>query len=140
MLELTRLKDWDRRLARLVSSITDAPGVWGETDCLLTAAAAIEAVTGQDIMAPWRGRYKSEAGAARLMRKEGCENVEDVLGTFFGLPTIGRLLARRGDVGVVEQNGVLCAGFVCDRGFLCRTESARIFLPQTAMKTAYRVG
>ncbi|MBZ9980393.1 hypothetical protein LB521_04430 [Mesorhizobium sp. BR-1-1-8] len=140
MLTLTRLPDWDRRLARLVSGIKDVPGVWGESDCLLTAAAGIEAVTGEDIMAPWRGRYTTEAGAARLMRKEGCENVEDVLGKFFGLPPIGRLLARRGDVGVVEQNGVLCAGFVCDRGFLCRTESARVFLPQTAMKAAFRVG
>lgn len=140
MLQLTRLFDWDKRLSRLVSSIKDAPGVWGESDCLLTAAACIEAVTGQDIMAPWRGRYKTEAGAARLMRKEGCENVEDVLGKFFGLPAVGTLLAQRGDVGVVEQDGVLCAGFVCDRGFLCRTETARIFLPQTAMKTAFRVG
>ncbi|TPK19188.1 hypothetical protein [Mesorhizobium sp. B2-5-12] len=140
MLTLTRLPDWDRRLARLVSSITDAPGVWGESDCLLTAAAGIEAITGEDIMAPWRGRYTTEVGAARLMRKEGCENVEDVLGKFFGLPTIGRLLARRGDVAVVEQGGVLCAGFVCDRGFLARTETGRTFLPQTAIKTAFRVG
>ncbi|MER9170908.1 hypothetical protein NKI12_26855 [Mesorhizobium australicum] len=140
MLELTRLKDWDKRLARLVSSIKDEPGVWGETDCLLTAAAAIEAVTGQDIMAPWRGRYKTELGAAKLMRKEGCETVEDVLGKFFGLPEIGRLSALRGDVGVVDRDGVLCAGFVCDRGFLCRTETACIFLPQTAIKTAFKVG
>ncbi|MER9697670.1 hypothetical protein [Mesorhizobium sp. M0146] len=140
MLNLTRLPDWDRRLARVVSSFKDAPGVWGESDCLLTTAAGIEAVTGQDIMAPWRGRYKSEAGAARLMRKEGCLNVEDVLGKFFGLPPVGRLLARRGDVGVIERDGDLCAGFMCDRGFLVRTHTGRALLPQTDIKAAFKVG
>ncbi|WP_146767950.1 DUF6950 family protein [Mesorhizobium atlanticum] len=140
MLQLVRVPDWDRRLARLVSSIGVEAGIWGQSDCLMTAAAGIEAVTGIDIMKPWRGRYRSEAGAARLMRKEGCETVEDVLGTFFGLPEVGRLLAMRGDVGVVESGGQLCCGFLCDRGFLVRTESGRILLPQTAIKTAFKVG
>jgi hypothetical protein len=140
MLELTRLPDWDRRLARMVSEIGTAPGIWGQSDCLLTAAAGVEAVTGVDIMRPWRGRYKSEAGAARLMRKEGCTDVEDVFRDFFGLPEIGRLMAQRGDVGVVDQDGMICAGFVCDLGFLARTETGRIILPQSAIKTAFKVG
>lgn len=140
MLQLTRLPDWDRRLARLASSIGVEPGIWGQSDCLMTAAAGIEAVTGVDIMRPWRGRYKSAAGAARLMRKEGCETVEEVLGSFFGLPEIGRLLAMRGDVGVVESDGQLSCGFICDRGFLVRTETGRLLLPQTAIKTAFKVG
>ncbi|TPL30171.1 hypothetical protein [Mesorhizobium sp. B2-4-7] len=140
MLTLTRLPDWDRRLARLVPEIATTPGVWGQSDCLLTAAAGVEAVTGVDIMEPWRGRYKSEAGAARLMRREGCRTVEDVFRDYFGLPEIGRLMAQRGDVGVVEQAGVLCAGFMCDLGFLVRTEAGRLILPQTAVKTAFKVG
>lgn len=140
MLSLTRLPGWDRRLARAVSQIGTTPGIWGESDCLMTAAAGIEAVTGTDIMAPWRGRYKSESGAARLMRKEGCKTVEDVFRDFFGLPEVGRLMAQRGDVGVVEVEGVPCAGFVCDLGFLVRTETGRAVLPQTAIKTAFKVG
>lgn len=138
MIALTRLPDWDRRLVRLVSSITDAPGVWGETDCLLTALSCVEAITGFDPAADVRGTYKTQVGAAKALRKRGLNDVEEALASLF-LP-VGRLMAQRGDVGVVEQDGVLCAGFVCDRGFLCRTETGRIFLPQTAMKTAFRVG
>ncbi|TJV20398.1 MAG: hypothetical protein E5Y04_32340 [Mesorhizobium sp.] len=140
MLSLIRLPDWDRRLARLLPAIAATPGVWGQSDCLLTAAAGVEAVTGVDIMAPWRGRYKSERGAAKLMRREGCNDVEDVFRDFFGLPEIGRLMAQRGDVGVVDQGGAICAGFMCDLGFLARTETGRIILPQTAIKTAFKVG
>lgn len=140
MLDLTRLPDWDRRLARLVSGIADTPGIWGKSDCIMTAAAGIEAVTGTDIMAPWRGRYRTEAGAARWMRKGGCKDVEGLLRDFFGLPPVGRLLAQRGDVGVVERDGALCAGFMCDQGFLVRTETGRAILPQTAIKTAFKVG
>lgn len=138
MLDLTRLPDWDRRLTCLVSSMEDAPSVWGLTDCLLTALDAVVAVTGFDPAADIRGRYKTEAGAARILRKRGLVDVEDALASLF--EPIGRLSARRGDVGVVEQGGNLTAGFVCDLGFLARTATGRIFLPQTAIKTAFKVG
>jgi len=135
-----RLKDWDRRLARVTEEHLATPGEWGVSDCIVTAAACVAAVTGVDIMAPWRGRYKTEAGAARLMRKEGCANVEDVLGKLFGLPPIGRLMARRGDLVVVERNCQLCAGYICEYGAAVKTETGLVFLPQTETRSAFRVG
>ncbi|WP_421912725.1 DUF6950 family protein [Mesorhizobium sp.] len=138
MLELTRLPDWDRRLARLVPEIASTPGVWGQTDCLLTVMDVVAEITGFDPAADIRGRYKTESGAARILRKRGFDDVEMALASLF--PPVGALMAQRGDVGVVEQDGMLCAGFVCDRGFMVRSEAGCTILPQTAIKSAFKVG
>ncbi|ERI13515.1 hypothetical protein O206_08585 [Ochrobactrum sp. EGD-AQ16] len=68
---------------------------WGVSDCLMTAADAIKAVTGEDPLAEFRGKYKTEAGAARKMRANGCENVKDVFETYLQLEPVNRLSARR---------------------------------------------
>ncbi|KRB26334.1 DUF6950 family protein [Mesorhizobium sp. Root172] len=138
MLQLTRLPDWDRRLARLVPAIAATPGVWGQSDCLLTVMGVVAEITGFDPAADIRGKYKTEAGAARILRKRGFDDVEMALASLFA--PVGRLMAQRGDVGVVDQDGQLCAGFMCDRGFMARTETGVFILPQSAIKTAFKVG
>ncbi|OBQ72401.1 DUF6950 family protein [Mesorhizobium loti] len=138
MLQLTRLPDWDRRLARLVPAIAATPGVWGQSDCLLTVMDVVAEITGFDPAADIRGKYKTEAGAARILRKRGFDDVEMALASLFA--PVGRLMAQRGDVGVVDQDGQLCAGFMCDRGFMARTETGVFILPQSAIKTAFKVG
>jgi hypothetical protein len=135
---LTRLPDWDRRLARVTEKHMALPGVWGESDCLLTVADAIEAVTGKDLAVRIRGKYSSEIGAAKLMRRRGCANVEEVLAKRF--PPVGRLLAKRGDVGTVERQGVLAAGYITEYGMAVKTERGLEFVPQTDIRSAYQVG
>lgn len=138
MLQLTRFSDWDRRLARVVNRHIGLPGQWGVADCLLTFADAVEAITGTDPAASIRGRYKTATGALGLIRRKGFDDVEGVLASLF--PPVGRLLAQRGDGGVVERGGMLAAGFVCDRGFALKVETGLVFLPQTEIKSAFKVG
>lgn len=138
MLELTRLPDWDQRLARLVERHMQTSGGWGAADCLLTAMDAVAAVTGIDPAAAIRGRYKTQLGAARLLRRNGFEDVEQALASHF--PEVGRLLAQRGDLAVVEQDGVLAAGFVCSHGVAVKVEAGLMFVPQTEIKSAFKVG
>lgn len=135
---LTRLPDWDRRLARVTEKHLTLPGAWGESDCLLTVADAVEAVTGQDPAARIRGKYSSEIGAAKLMRRRGCADAEMVLAKLF-LP-VGRLLAQRGDVGTVERGGVIAAGYVTEYGFAVKTDRGLEFLPQTEIRSAFKIG
>ena len=68
------------------------PGTWGVADCLLTVADAVEAVTGVDLAAKVRGTYSSELGAAKLMRRRKCADVEAVLAKLF--PPVGRLMPQ----------------------------------------------
>lgn len=138
MLELTRLPDWDQRLARLVERHMQTPGAWGAADCLLTAMDAVEAITGVDPAAEIRKRYKTSAGAARLLRKNGFVDLDQALASRF--PEVGRLLAQRGDLAIVERDGVLAVGFVCSHGVAVKVETGLVFVPQTDIKSAFKVG
>lgn len=138
MLKLNRLPDWERRLALVTERHLDTPGAWGVADCLLTVADAVDAVTGTDPAAKIRGTYSSELGAAKLMRRRKCTDVEAVLAKLFA--PVGRLMAQRGDVGVVERDGELAAGFITERGLAVKVETGLTFYPQTEIKSAFKVG
>ncbi|MBX8827265.1 hypothetical protein [Ochrobactrum sp. SFR4] len=135
---LIRLTDWDRRLTGVTEKHIGLPMVWGESDCLLTVADAIEAITGKDFAEKIRGTYSDEQGAARAMRRRKCATVEDVLARRF--PETGRFSAMRGDVGIVEIEGVITAGYVTEYGFAVRGESGLQFLPLTQIKRAFAIG
>ncbi|TPK18054.1 hypothetical protein [Mesorhizobium sp. B2-5-7] len=139
MLTLSRLPDWDRRLARMVNHHNKTPGEWGVSDCLLTVMDAVIAVTGFDPAEDIRGGvYSTAAGAARVLLKRGHADVEAALASLF--PSVAKLMAQRGDVGVVERNGTLSCGFMCDRGFAVKDERGLSFIPQSDIKTAFKVG
>lgn len=138
MKKLERLENWDQRLALVTARLIRTPSVWGESDCLLKVCDAIEAVTGEDLAADIRGQYSTEAGAARLMRKRKAKNVEDVLAQFF--EPVGRLLAQRGDVFAIEEDGQIAAGYITEYGAAVATPHGLAFRPQMAIKTAFKVG
>lgn len=136
--EFTRLHGWERRLAAVTEKHMALPGAWGACDCGLTVGEAIEAVTGVNPLAGFIGRYKTALGAARIMKRKGWGDMADVLASFF--PETGRLMARRGDVGVVMQGGALTAGYVCEHGFAAKGPRGLIFHDLTEIISAYRVG
>lgn len=135
-----RVAGWDRALEDLATAHVSIIPEWGISDCLMTAADAIEAVIGENPLAEFRGKYKTEAGAARKMRANGCENVKDVLETYLELEPVNRLSARRGDVGVMMINDEYVAGFICGSGFAVKQPAGLAFFPVTDIEQAYRVG
>lgn len=137
-MKLQRLPDWDCRLIAMTIRHLSTPPEWGVSDCLLTVADAIEAVTGVDLAAKIRGTYDSEIGAAKLLRRRRMKTVEDALAKL--LPETGRLMAQRGDVGTIEREGTIAAGFLTDRGFAVKDGRGLVFHPQTAIRRAFKVG
>ncbi|MDX8495896.1 hypothetical protein RFN29_30595 [Mesorhizobium sp. VK22B] len=100
---------------------------------------AVFAVAGFDPADDIRGgKYGTPAGATKILRRRGLADVEAALASLF--PPIAPLMAQRGDVGVVERDGVLSCGFICDRGFAVKDERGLSFLPQTEIKSAFKVG
>lgn len=133
---IVRVPDWEKRLNEVVERHMDLPSQFGVSDCWMIPADAFEAITGEKL---YRGiRYKTEAGAAKQLRKRGFETVEDAFRA--RLPEIGRLSARRGDLGVVERDGAISGGVVTNIGFVTRGEGSVLILPITEIKTAFRVG
>ena len=98
----------ERRLAAYLSQSVRKPFAWGSHDCCLFVAGWIEAERGVDTAGGFRSRYRTELGAARLIRRAGGF-----------LPFLGRLAAtaglsrvddpRPGDVGVVQADDLQVA-------------------------------
>ena len=66
-----RLYNWESRLSAYAARVAREGFAWGRHDCALFAAGAVEAVTGTDPAAAWRGQYRTRAGGMRLIRAAG---------------------------------------------------------------------
>lgn len=112
---LVRYADWPQRLWAAVHERRASPYAWGALDCCLYSADLIEAVTGVDLAAGFRGTYADEAGAQRILEAHGWSDLLD-LGDHFlprrrERPRRGDLILRAGDLGpflgVAWQGGVI---------------------------------
>ncbi len=102
-----RSEGWETILASYVAA--PPPFAWGETDCALWTAGWVCLCTGRDYAADWRGKYRTKAGATRLMRQRGFKAPEDIADAH--LNEIPVRLARRGDLLLhPEGNLGLCTG------------------------------
>jgi hypothetical protein len=104
---LVRREDWDLRLHHfLLSRIADR-FQYGRHDCCAFATAAIEVMTGVDVMASVRGKYRDARGAARAMRKLGGTDVPTAAAAIaerYQMPELATvLLAQRGDVVLMDS-------------------------------------
>lgn len=93
---MTRRSTWEADLAAYIAPLRDARFEWGTLDCAMFAAGAVIAVTGADPVEVYRGKYSSELGAAKALKKYGAGDLKSTLGTMFEERPIGRL--QRGDL------------------------------------------
>ncbi|MFB9772112.1 DUF6950 family protein [Sphingomonas yabuuchiae] len=103
-----RLPDWEARLAAYLESHRLRPFAWGDHDCCLFCAGAVESMTGVDPMPEFRGRYSTAIGAERALRRYGGGTLDATLDDKFTPVTAS--LARRGDI--IMSGGLLgiCLG------------------------------
>ena len=59
------------RVAELVDVHMTGPIEYGASDCCMAAANVFRDLTGLDMMAPWRGRYRDEAVARAILKSGG---------------------------------------------------------------------
>ncbi|MFN6976942.1 MAG: DUF6950 family protein [Gemmobacter sp.] len=102
----------------LALRLMDGPFVWGQADCCTAACDVFAALTGTDPMAPLRGRYSTERGALRIIRRAGgWHALIDALAAGAGLarcaPAAGALTLVRTQaglaLGVVIESGMIAA-------------------------------
>jgi hypothetical protein len=144
VLALKRTHDWPEKLLAFLTTNKTTPFTWGTNDCCTFAAGAIQAMTGTDIAADFRG-YGGQSGAfAAIKRVCNGTGVADALAycaTKYGLAELASpLLAQRGDLLLVSNNKDLIAGIVDLSGMaLCVTDAGLIPFPITTAQKAYRV-
>lgn len=98
-----RYPDWEARLAAYLEPLRARPFGWGAHDCCTFTGGGVEAMTGEDPMPEFRGRYSTAIGSARALRRYGAGTLDATLDTKFR--RIGAALAHRGDI--VMSGGLL---------------------------------
>lgn len=115
---MTRASDWEKRLTAYIGEKRAAPFEWGVNDCCHFVAGAVEAMTGENPMTEFTGRYDDNLGARVLLREIGAGTLEKALDERFPPIPVGS--AQRGDIAMLDGNlGIVMgnyAWFVSDDG------------------------
>ncbi|MFN3231682.1 MAG: DUF6950 family protein [Alphaproteobacteria bacterium] len=123
-----RLPDWPERLADTIARLEDEPFRWGRHDCGTFAAECVEAITGADPIAGFRGAYEDEAGAKQALKEIGAGSLYHTLTKLFG-KSVPPARARRGDLVLIRTELgptlFVCLGEHCVGPGYERAESRR---------------
>lgn len=107
---MTRLPDWRSRFQNFLSENANRVFNPGEWDCSLLTSGGVNAITGNDPAAPYRGNYSTvEEGQALLQADGYADQIAFVESLFSEIPI---LQASVGDIAVVEQLGEQGLGLV----------------------------
>ena len=129
---MKRLRDWQSRLQACVAERWRTPFEWGQFDCVLLAADAVLACTGEDLAAEYRGTYSDAAGAARLIETHG--GLEAIAAARLGAE-IRPVLAQPGDIGLLSNEGRPCLSVCTGAGWAAPcADGILIFRNDQAMK------
>lgn len=114
-LSVDRLSDWEARLSAYLAERFDAPHAWGSNDCVMYGAGAVMAQTGVDPAGEFRGKYRSFAGAQRVLAKHGDGSIESIVDAKFvriapAYAQRGDLVMAQGSLGVVIGAAALFPG------------------------------
>ena len=135
---LTRYPDWRARLAGYVSVSRRRTFAYGSFDCALFAAGAVEVQTGVDLRRQLAGRYTTEIGAARVLRRNGFADPAEIAAAL--LPRIPVAAARHGDIAAIRTGAGVALAVVGGPHLLAaRAGCGLIALPLTAAFAAFRV-
>jgi len=105
-----RISIWEEALADYIAIKRHEPFEYGVNDCCLFASGAVEAVTGEDPMSEFRGKYDSLKGSLKAIKDIGAGTLEATLDGKFPEVAIGN--AQRGDLAFFDDSiGVVMGGF-----------------------------
>jgi hypothetical protein len=131
--KLTRDLKWESLLDKFFLENMKRPFVWGEWDCGLFAAGAIQVMTGVDLAEPYRGRYSDEAGARALGSAES-------IAESIGLQECPPNFAHRGDLVLLSNTPDPCLGILgMDGRAVMVTDNGLTFLKRTRILRSWHV-
>lgn len=105
-----RISAWEEALADYIAIKRHEPFEYGINDCCLFAAGAVEAITGEDPMPEFRGKYDSLKTSLQVIKDIGAGTLEATMDAKF--PEVQISHAQRGDLAFLDGSvGVVMGGF-----------------------------
>jgi hypothetical protein len=145
LFSMTRHPDWSTRLSKFLVDRDQVPFAWQANDCATFSCDAIQAITGVDLAAVYRGTYKTQRGSLRAIRKVcGGSSVEDAAvhaATQHNLPEINPRMAGRGDWVLLPNGEQRMLGIVALDGkhAVAVADQGLIFVPLTRALRAWKI-
>ena len=104
-MRLKRIPHWERALAQFIMGRRRVPFIRGIQDCSMFACDGIWAITGTDIAADVRGKYRTEEEAQSLLQEltggGGFHSYIQLLTDRYEILPVPVKLARRGDCVII---------------------------------------
>jgi hypothetical protein len=135
--KLTRARDWRARLSTLIEQRRRVPYT-EEVNCALFMADAVLAMTGQDLAAPFRGKFKTLAEGDALLKASGFADLPSYLAAQF--EEINPVLARVGDLMLFEVEQGWGGGVVNGERVTVLSLNGLGTVRRSQGKRAFRVG
>ncbi len=129
------------RLLGAVAARRDRTFQWGVHDWCLFACDVIRDAGGVDYAAPFRGRYRTAAGAARALRRfagGGLEAAAEKITRDNGLEEVSPLMAQRGDFVLVDETEGPALGVCLGSHFVAAGPAGTVLRPLAAARRAWR--
>ena len=108
---MTRLDNWQTQLSDYLTHCYTTPFRYGQLDCGLFVAGAIEAMTGVDVATPLRGKYGNRIEAFKAIKALCGHATMEAAAQYFAqehdVHEIPVLCAQRGDAVVLKKGKVL---------------------------------
>lgn len=136
---MMRLKDWEPRLIAYLQTASRRPYSEADHHCALFAAGCVEAMTGEDHAAQWRGRFKTLKAGLKALKKGGFEDHVALVASLFK-DEVHPSRAHRGDLAVLAgSDGMGALGIVQgEHVYVLRPEGLAL-APRRQMLRAFRV-
>lgn len=103
---MARLDNWQSELTAFIEEKRFEPFDFANWNCMFWTLGCVEVITGQDFAAPYKGKFKNELGASKLLRKlDGVSNSLEFLEKYFDEPK-SIAFARMGDIVLVDADDI----------------------------------
>ena len=99
-MEIVRKDDWYSSLSTFIDGAFRRPFAYGEFDCTLFAAGAVEAMTGVNLYADFLGRYRTLRGGMLQLKTLGFDSHVDYAASLFA--EVHPAMAQVGDIAVID--------------------------------------
>lgn len=135
--ELKRKPNWRAELMAYLGDCARNPFDEGTHDCALFLAGGVEAMTGVDFAADYRGHYTSTRQGLKILRENGFR--DHVALATYHLPHKAVAFANEGDGAVVPEDGTEALGIVQGAMIYVLRPGGLGAVPLTSAKLVLRV-
>lgn len=134
---------WRARFEAVIDDVKARPFDWSSHECVIGLCAnTIQAITGVDLAAEYRGKFHDALSAARVMKGAGFSNLGDLAASFLEEYEGGPAQAKIGDIVAIPDDTVFgySLGVVNGERVFVLTEHGMGTVDLLTATRAFRVG